>query len=85
MHKYIQNCIPKTFNSLFTQVSAIHERTTRWAYLVKNFTYQDIEQSNYKKVLNIRGSNIWNAIPNEIKNLSFNKFKIKNDLLISYY
>ena len=85
MHKYSQNKLPKKLSSFFTPVNAIHSQTTRLASSELNLSVPFFEQKNCRDLINFK-DRIWNWVPQEMKILSFNLFKIRfKKYLISKY
>ena len=74
---HVPSSMPATFSSLLTPVSAIHTRTTRFASSSSKFNRPRYGTKKMQKGFKCKGVKIWNTIPNIIKKLSFDKFKIK--------
>ena len=86
MHKYSQNKLSKKLSSFFTPVNAIHSRTTRFASSGLNLSLPFYRTEKLQKSYKFQGVIIWNSVPQEIKILSFNQFKIRfKKHLISKY
>ena len=86
MHKYSQNKLPKKLSSFFTPVNAIHSRTTRLASSGLNLSLPFYRTKKLQRSHKFQGVIIWNSVPQEMKILSFNQFKIKfKKHLISKY
>ena len=85
MHQYSTDSSPSSFSSFFQNVSDIHGRNTRSSsqnrlYIPKFSTFRTQKSFKYQ------GSKIWNLIPANIRNMTFNKFKAHfKDMLIEKY
>ena len=86
MHQHSHNLLPPDISSLFTDLSTIHSRQTRYQtqkrlYLPK-FSTQRCQRS-----MKLQGTKIWNSFSPELKILSFRKFKskFKNQLIATYH
>ena len=77
MHKYSQNKLPKKISSFFTPVNAIHSRTTRLASSGLNLSLPFYRTKKLRSSYKFQGVIIWNSLPQEMKILSFNQFKIR--------
>ena len=76
MFKYKHNTLPSTFENFFMPVNEVHRYNTRSAYK-ENF-YLPKARTNYGKFnIKFQGPKIWNALPDCIKNSSFQQFKSK--------
>ena len=86
VHKYSQNKLPKKLSSFFTPVNAIHSRTTRLASTGLNLSLPFYRTEKLQRSYKFQGVIIWNSVPQEMKILSFNQFKIRfKKHLISKY
>ena len=86
MHKYSQNKLPKKRSSFFTPVNAIHSQTTRLASSGLNLSLPFYRTEKLQRSYKFQGVIIGNSVPQEMKILSFNQFKIKlKKRLISKY
>ena len=86
MHKYSQNKLPKNLSSFFTPVNAIHSRTTRLASSGLNLSLPFYRIEKLQRSYKFQGVMIWNSVPQKMKMLSFNQFKIRlKKHLISKY
>ena len=86
MHKYSQNKLPKKLSSFFTSVNAIHSRTTRLASSGLNLSLPFYRTEKLQRSYKFQGVIIRNSVPQEMKILSYNQFKIRfKKHLISKY
>ena len=86
MHQYSHHNLPQPFSTFFTPISSVHERFTR-AKTENKLYIPKFSTARSQKSFKYQGAKIWNSIPTEIKQLTFNKFKIeyKKKLLESYF
>ena len=77
MHKFSRNKLPNKFSSFFTPINAIHARTSQLASSNLNLyipLYRTVKMQGFFK---FQGASIWNSVPQDMKLLSFDSFKIQ--------
>ena len=86
MHKFSRNKLPYRFSSVFTPINALHTRTTRLASSNLNLDIPLYRTVKMQRFFNFQGVSIWNSVPQDMKPLSFNSFKIqfKQHLMFNY-
>ena len=77
MHKFSQNKLPNRFSSFFTPINAIHTRTTRLASSNLNLYIPLYQTVKMQKFFKFQGISIWNFVPQDMKLLLFDSFKIQ--------
>ena len=85
MHNISQNKLPKKISSVFIPIKTIHSRTTWLASSGLNISLPFYRTEKLQRSYKFQGIIIWNSVPQEIKILSFNQFKIKFKHLVSKY
>ena len=86
MFKYAHKTTPIAFSSFFTPVISIHTRITRLASYSNNLYLPRYKTNKLQKSFKFQGIKIWNSIPNDLRKLSFNQFKMKcKKILLSNY
>ena len=86
MFKYAHKTTPIAFSSFFTPVISIHTRTTRLASYSNNLYLPRYKTNKMQRSFKFQGVKIWNSIPNDLRKLSFNQFKMKyKKILLSNY
>ena len=85
MHQYSHHTLPQPFSTFFTPISSVHERFTR-AKTENKLYIPKFSTARSQKFFKYQGTKICNLIPIEIKQLTFQKFKIeyKKKLFESY-
>ena len=86
MHKFYRNKLPNIFSSVFTPINAIHTQTTHLAFSNLNLYIPLYRTVKMQRFFKFQGVSIWNSIPQDMKLLSFNSFKIqfKQHLMFNY-
>ena len=86
MFKYAHKTTPIAFSSFFTAVISIHTRTTRLASYSNNLYLPRYKTNKMQRSFKFQGVKICNSIPNDLRKLSFNQFKMKcKKILLSNY
>ena len=86
MFKYAHKTTPIAFSSFFTPVISIHTRTTRLASYSNNLYLPKYKTNKMQSSFKFQGVKIWISIPNDLRRLSFNQFKMKyKKILLSNY
>ena len=85
MYLHSKKSLSYFFLDLFIPTSIIHSRATRFQSQ-NNLFFPKYSTSRCQRSIMFQGVKIWNAIPSDVKNLSFNKFKtsIKKQVLDTY-
>ena len=86
MHKHTRKKLPVNLCTFFAPVKAIHTRSTRLASSELNLYQARYKSQKLQKIFKYQGVKIWILVPQDIKHLPFNRFKIKykKDLLSKY-
>ena len=74
MLKFTNKKLPATFNYFFTAVAKTHSRYTR------NLTKPNqhfIHTLRTRRTIKFRGAKTWNAVPDDLKRVSFCHFELK--------
>ena len=74
MHKIHTNSSPRTESDSFQRVSEYHNHNTRQS-AKKNYFILRARTQLGKKVMKIKGPNMWHEVPDDLKNLSIFSFK----------
>ena len=77
MHKFSRNKLLNKFFSFFTLINAIHTRTTRLASSNLNLYIPLYQTEKMQRFFKFEGVSIWNSVPQDMKILSFDSFKIQ--------
>ena len=77
MHKHTRKKLPTSFSTFFAPVKAIHTRSTRLASSELNLYLPRYKSQKLQKSFKYQGVKIWNSIPQDLKQLPFNRFKTK--------
>ena len=72
--KFSNNVLPKYFKIYFRSLETIHDHNTRQK-AKKDFFHTNARTKWGKNIVQHRGLNSWENVSNEIKNLTFSKFK----------
>ena len=86
MHKFSLNKLPNRFSYFFTPMNAIHGRTTRLASFNLNLYIPLFRTVKMQRFFKFQRVSIWNFVPQDMKLLSFDSFKIqfKQHLMCNY-
>ena len=86
MHKHTRKKLPTSLSTFFVPVKAIHTRSTRLASSELNLYLPRYKSQKLQKSFKYQGVKIWNSVPQDLKQLPFNRFKTmyKKHLLSKY-
>ena len=85
MHQFSQNKLPCRFRHYFSHPSDRHTHSTRHAS-GKNISLPRFSSTKTQRSIKYIGAKIWNDIPLDLKQLSYNKFKFSyKQFLLSQY
>ena len=76
MHKYHNNLLPTTFETLFVRVNEVHDYNTRLSSKI-SYSIPKIRTSYGKFNIRFQGVRVWNSIDENLKSLSPLAFKKK--------
>ena len=76
-HMHTHKKLPTNLSTFFAPVKAIHTRSTRLASSKLNLYLPRYKSQKLQKSFKYQGVKIWNSVPQDLKQLPFNRFKTK--------
>ena len=77
MHNHSRKKLPTSLSTFFAPVKTIHTRSTRLASSELNLYLPRYKSQKLQKSFKYQGVKIWNSVPQDLKQLPFNRFKTK--------
>ena len=77
MHKHTRKKLPISLPNFFGPVKAIHTQSAHSASSELNPYLPRYNLKKLQKTFKYQGFKIWNSVPQDIKQLPFNRFKFK--------